>query len=237
MALDDRPNIIVAETHRAFDDEIKQAIRARCLSCTFLPHFATGVNAPVRDMDTVFARISNIDALRYDGISKYEIEQKAKKSYNGDIVSLVKALDMGSAVFLAQDNDAGGNMMASVLYHKLIDAGIEPDRLIRVIGLEKVIRGESRGVDLYVGEFIDRPTLLRLLDRARIERKIIYETRRFNGHLAKGIRNIASLYATITGMMSDTYVERKSEGVALATYLTKWCLDEKGTEDGKKTSQ
>lgn len=222
-----KKTLIITESHRAISQPIKDTLGLRCLSCTFLPRFTQSVLLEVSKTDHYFIQISNANAVHIDGISRWETEKLLTKRYFGNIVPMILDMDEGGDILLAQDNDGGGNLMASLLYYKLIANGVEKKRIKRIIGIEAVRRNGIKAVDIYTGSFIPFELLMRIMERHRMEHRDIAIFMSIDRRLGKGYRNIVSLNESINNSYYEDVVPRASEGVALATYLTKWALDEK----------
>lgn len=220
-------NIIITESHRAISTSIKDALGLKCLSATFLPAFSQSTKMEVTHIDHFFIKVSNPKALQFDGISRYETEKLFNKKYFCNIVPMILDLDNGEDILLAQDNDTGGNFMASLLYYKLIANGIEKKRIKRLVGVEKVVRDGKYAIDLYFGLFMPFELVLRILERYRIEQKSIGAFRSIDRRVGKGFRNIVALNEALEKSFYEDIIERNSEGVSLATYLTKHGLNEK----------
>lgn len=220
-------NLIIAESHRAISDPIKKALGLRCLSATFLPAFSQSTKMEVARTEHFFIKTSNPKALQLDGISKYEIEKLFTKKYFNNIIPMILDIDNGKDIILAQDNDAGGNFMASLLYYKLISNGIEKKRIKRLLGIERVSRDGRYAIDLYFGLFMPFELVIRILERYRIEQKSIGAFRSIDRRIGKGFRNIVALNEALEKSYYEDTIMRNSEGVSLATYFTKQALDEK----------
>ena len=202
------------------DEEMKTAMQARCVSFTFLPRFKNVIYSHSLDvLDNVFIGVSNPKVMRADNTSRYDLEERFKREYQGRIVPLLLDLYEGGDIFLAQDNDAGGNMMASLLRYKLREAGIPTIRIKRLIGAEKTRRDGNRRLDMYMGQFYPDKLLARVLDRYRREYEDIRKYGIIDKRLRKGYRNIVSLKEVFSNDIFSEEIKKASNGLALATYL------------------
>lgn len=220
-------DLIITESHRAISDPIKKTLGLRCLSATFLPAFSQSTKMEVTQTEHYFIKTSNPKALQLDGASKYETEKLFTKKYFNNIIAMILDLDNGKDIILAQDNDAGGNFMASLLYYKLISNGIEKKRIKRLLGIERVSRDGKYAIDLYFGLFMPFELTIRVLERYRIEQKTISTFRSIDRRIGKGFRNIVALNETLEKSFYEDTIRRNSEEVSFATYLTKQALEEK----------
>ena len=226
----DKKHIVITESHRILSDTMKEAMGARCISFTFLPFFTQRcTNGFIPSMDDVFIGVSNPSVLRADGISKYELEKDFTRVYQKNVIALILDLSCEDGDFiLAHDNDAGGNMMASLLYYKLIHNGVSPTRIKRIIGMELTVRGGMKCLDTYAGSFYPQTLLMSVLSRYQKEQEDIRKYAKIDKRLRRGYRNIVALHQSFNKIGATEEIIKKSNGTALATYLTNGVLD--GTE-------
>ena len=220
-------NLIITESHRMLGEEEKKIMQARCVSFTFLPRLKQVYDAEVKEVEDIFIQLSNIKALKVDNTSKYDLEKKFVREYQRNIIPLLLDLYEGGEIFLAQDNDAGGNMMASLLRYKLIDSGIPKEKIKRIIGVEITRRNGKRSLDIYGGKFYPKKLFLRIIDRYRGESEDIHKCGKIDTRLRKGHRNIVALKETLNHCYFAEDIKRESEGIGLATYLVSGVLNER----------
>ena len=223
-------NLIITESHKLLDDEMKDILEANNLSCTFLPKFFNN-NKTISSTLEYFISISNTNAMKLDGISNYYFKKMLKDDYNNDIVNLIidtVDVESDSLIFLAQDNDTSGHLMANLLYYKLLDNNINKDRIKRVVGIEKVFRNKIPMLDIYLANFYEENLFYAILNRKRLENKFVFEAKKESIDLMAGYRNIYSLYkiANIINNGDEVIINKKSNEVCLATYITNGLLSE-----------
>jgi len=215
-------NLIITETHRAVTQKQKQILNAKCLAFTFLPKFKN-TNALIETHFDYSLTISNMKRSLYlDNISSFELIDFLKK-YQYDIIALIKSLITDDdVIFLAQDNDTYGNFMASLLYYKLLEAGVSPSKIKRVVGLQISKRNGFDFLDIYIGTFIDEKLFFSIINKKRLEQNFIFKAKKESMLLYAGYRKNTSLFMLIKTINNYQQVEmpKKSDGISLATYLT-----------------
>ena len=221
-------NLIIAETHRAVTDKQKELLKAKCLSFTFVPKFKN-TNALIETHNDYQIFVSNLGkGLNLDGISSFELKDLIKE-YQYDIIGMIQSLiTPDDTIFLAQDNDAYGNFMASALYYQLTNEGINPNNIKRVVGLQISKRNSYECLDVYMGTFIEERLFFSIINKKRMEQNFVFSGKKHNTLLQAGYRKNVSLFLLLKIISENKKVElkKKSDGISLATYLTNGLMEE-----------
>jgi len=213
-------NLIITETHRLLSAEMKKVLDAKNISFTFLPSFSRSLDNKTETTNDHFVLVSNPKAMTLDDISRFDLHRLYEKEHNRNIVSLLCDLTPeGGTVFLAQDNDAGGNFMASMLYYHLQDKGIKKENIKRIVGIQEVYRNEKPYLDVYMGNFISEDVFYAILNRKRMEKRFIFFAKAVHKSLMAGYRKITALYLSVINIGEEIEINKKTDGIALATYL------------------
>jgi len=231
-------NLIITESSRMLNTQAKEALDAQSLSFTFLPAFVQLDKSMLLSasnpypLDNVFPFVTNTRFITVDGVSRYFVEKIFNKEYMQRVIPFILHFyNEEGDILLAQDNDQGGNMMASLLYYLLIDNGVPHGKIKRIIGVEEVIRDNYSCLDVYMGSFYSKKLLLSLLERDRIEKQAITEFGKIDKRLKKGFRRIGALKHTLTLYYYNNGINIVSKNIALCTYLAQYAISKKEEEN------
>jgi len=216
-----KKNILIAESHLSITDKIRKGMNATSISFTCRPAYYT-VSGRIESLNNIYTRVSMPRALKIDGIDN---PKQKLDDYGDNIISLIHSIHMKKEgfIFLAQDNDTNGNIMASLLYYLLINEGVPEDAIIRVTTLDA---SKEASLLFDTGEFFPEKQFIEIINRDRQEQYMM------NGAMYRtrlGYRNIAALAHIKAISSKDGYmVQRLSTNIAFATYITKYLLGEGG---------
>lgn len=214
-------NLFIAESSQGTHRPCMEVIDATLMSFTFKASFSSIAN-PILDVcQQTFIRVANPKAFKVDGFSNPE--ETLDMIYDGEILNMIKALhekESKGYIYLGQDLDAGGQLMASLLYYHLINIGIEDKYILRV----PLLQTGYDYLNIGFGEFYENSQVLDILETSRLEQTMMNT----GNKTAMGYRNIFALeHIYNRGKEQNPKVKRKSLGVGNATYLTKFALDER----------
>lgn len=214
-------NIFIAESHIGNHTSGIEVLASRVgqtelLAFTFRPSFYTIKEEIVSPTAQTKIPISNKEALYYSGMGKYKMFSLIKEKEYDIIDFIMSEIGYDGLVFLGQDADAAGQLMASLIYWHLIDRGIEPRRILRVPLMEMGYDGLNIG---FTTSIYPKLQLSAILEAIRLEQVMMHQ---YGTKL--GYRNLLSLKAVKENRDRD--IDRISVGTSTATYLTKYALGE-----------
>lgn len=214
-------NLFIAESSKGTHRPCMKELDATLMSFTFRASLM-GLANPIKDICAqTYIRVGNIKAFKVDGItSPAEVLEYA---YGSDILSMIKAFhekDGKGYIYLGQDLDANGQLMASLLYYHLINIGVEEEYILRV----PLLQTGYDYMNIGFGEFYSYWQLLAILETERLEQTMMNSGRK----TGMGYRNIFALeHIRNRSREHNPKVKRISLGVGSATYITKYLLDER----------
>ncbi len=214
-------NLFIAESSKGTHRPCMKEIDAKLISFTFRPSLI-GLSTPIEDIcRQTYIKVSRPSIMKVDGLSNPE--EALDMIYGGDILGMIKALhEKGEKgkIYLGQDLDANGQLMASMLYYHLLNIGVEEKYILRV----PLLQTGYDYLNIGFGEFYEQYQLLAILESIRIEQAMMN-----TGKATRmGYRNIFAIeHFYNRSKERDPKVKRSSLGVGSATYLTKFVLDEK----------
>jgi len=220
--VDEFVNLFIAESHignhvdaiPVLSDEYG---KTELLSFTFRPSFkklkdeiecpTTQINIPISNKNTIY----------HSSLSNYSLKKiMAKNSF--DIVDfIIYQVKNDGIVFLGQDADFSGQLMASLLFYHLVDRGIEPYRVLRVPLLEAGY--DYINIGFAEDGYYTRNQLNIILNFMRLEQIMMHQ---FGTKL--GFRNMEAL--RVLYEEKPSVLKRLSKGTSTATYVTKFLLGE-----------
>lgn len=217
-------NIFIAESSHGRHVPCMDMFNAKLISFTFRPSFNT-LFLPIKDITvSSYIRVANPRALKVDGLTNPS--EALDTFYGGDIIAMIVALHQkgeGKRIYLGYDLDSNGEYMSALLYYHLLNAGVDEENIFRVPLTQT-------GYDFFsfaFGTFYDYNQLVAIMEADRHEQLLMH-----TGKRAKmGYRNIFALdHIANRKKEKDPEVVALSNGVGMATYLTKSILNEEGTE-------
>ncbi len=214
-------NIFISESHignhvSGIEVLASEVGHTELLAFTFRPSFYTIKDEIVSPTTQIKIPISNKEALYYSGMSKYKMFNLMKEKEYDIIDFIMSEIGNNGLVFLGQDADSAGQLMASLIYWNLIDRGIEPRRVLRVPLMEMGYDGLNIG---FTTSIYPKLQLSTILEAIRLEQVMMHQ---YGTKL--GYRNLLALKAVQEN--KDKEIERISTGTSTATYLTKYALGE-----------
>lgn len=210
-------DLFISESSRGVHVPLAEELDFTLISFTFLPSFSS-LSVPIKKVTDVRAIFTGNNKNFYAEVGLGADEYLSL--HERDLISII--LDVhkkvnAKRIFLAQDDDYQGNLMASVLYYHLIKNGIEKHDILRM----PLFDGGYDYLSIGLTNFLGEETVVEMLERARMERYYINASPKIPG----GVRK----------MYAMKYIEdHKGKPVEVAgdksctsTYLTKAMLDEK----------
>jgi hypothetical protein len=215
-------NIYITESHIGnhtvgVEALSKEVGKTEILAFTFRPAFYT-ITAEIESPTTqTKVPISNKNALFYSAMSNYQM-QSFLKERDFDIIDFIMyQIKETGLVFLGQDADAAGQLMASLIFWHLVDRGIEPRRILRTPLMDVQKDGTTIG---FTTSIYSKLQLCNILEAIRLEQVMMHQ---FGTKL--GYRNLLALKAVEE--YRGKKIKRLSQGTSTATYLTKYALGER----------
>lgn len=220
-------DIFISESYIGMHRPACDTLNVKFMAFTFPTSFVS-ISRPIKNvvLDTKIP-VTEKSFLYIEGKNMEDsLKYCESEEYNGDIIALIVSLKEewnATNIFLGQDLDHKGQLMASLLYYYLIEAGIDSNNIFRVPLIETGYDYTNIGF----GEFYSREQLRAILELSRIEEhmRLVYPRTRM------GYRKMFTLAHIEKYRRDKRYkVKRQTKGVSTATYLTKSALVEKSKE-------
>lgn len=215
-------HLFISESDKGIHGEINEGLDASLLSFTFYPRLST-ISRPVVNLDDVnVAVVKNQIRLNHESAyADYEIK------YFCNILPMVTDIvekQNGEYVFVGFDLDAMGQLMASVLYYKLIEHGFPKENIIRVPLIDRGYDyiDECDYLNIGFGEFYQKKQLFAILEAMRFEEMMMKNSAFRTGF---GYRKMSALEHFVNRNKSEEVI-RKNKYTNLATYVTKKLIKE-----------
>lgn len=219
-------DIFIAESSKGRHIPSSKELNITLMSFTFMVSFQSYLTPTVDIARQTYIKVSNPRAFMIIG------EEYAKDilniDYNGEIVSLIADMhkERGKCnIFLGQDDDVAGNLMAAVLRIHLLNLGVEDTYIIRMPLM-------ARGYDymmLKMSSFYDNEQLLAIINAKARELVKMNGKGRVGMNFRSGYRNDFALFHIVDKMKElNPTVKKLSSGVGSAVYITKSVLEERG---------
>jgi len=224
-------NVFVAESSIGCHIPVLKDMDAKLISFTFRPSFHSLVAEMYSVEEQVSVRIKLQKALRIGGVENPL--ELLSDIYQGDIIELIKDFRLKNKegiIYLGQDSDTMGHIMASILYYHLIERGVPKEKIVRqpLTAYGYKYNQKDGQYEEYVykadGEFIPYEKLLEILSLDQKEQRVMHT----GNPIRMGFRNLFSLehiYNRSREYMPE--VMRLSGGTSNATYITKWAIEER----------
>ncbi|CAA6806721.1 MAG: Unknown protein [uncultured Sulfurovum sp.] len=197
------------------------ALELKLVAFTFIPTFFK-LDKEVRCLEDIMIPSAKRANLFIDGMDKEAIAHYKNENSN-DFIDILCSLHKkeGGNIYLGQDNDVAGNVMASLLYHHLIKRGIPKESILRIPLLEV---GYDWGT-FVGGSFYPIEQLIKIMEKRRKERYMMNVSPRTQF----GYRVLYALHlaAYINKNIEGYRVPRKNSYTSTITYIVKFLLGEK----------
>jgi len=206
----EKKNLFISES--SIGNHIASDIfNANHLSFTFYPAFKD-ISKNITNVDEVVYFIKNTKNFYLNGTNCFEeYEKNCKNKIEDFIISLNP-----KNIFIGFDLDIMGQIMASILYYRLILKGFNEENIIRVpLTDEGYIRQEEKdSAYIAFGDFYEYEELLSILNAIRLEYLLISKTK-------AGFRKMEILEIINDRRLPDVY-KRKNLGTNTVTYMFKY---------------
>ena len=214
-------DIFISESSYGMHIPATKEINANLISFTFRPSYYSLSEKITNITGQVRISISKTTALKVEGEPDSKI-QALFDDCGRDIISfiLAKAEEWQSKkIYLGQDLDENGELMASLLYYHLLESGVPHDRLFRV----PLIETGYDYLNIGFSDFYPKEQLKEILNLDIEEQRMMLKHPR----TLLGFRNLFALSHINTMIQNKTnIVFRKSTGTNTATAITKIVIGE-----------
>lgn len=207
-----KENLFIAESriglHLAPD-----IFKANMFTFTFYPVFKKIETPDV--LDRVEYYVTNKKNFYLNDKNIYEHYAKNYQSIEDMIIKELKP----KYIFVGFDLDLAGQIMASILYYKLVKKGFNEKNIFRIPLTDEGYIKDKNDVFIGFGEFFDKNTLDEVLNAIELENKLINK-------IKMGFRNAEILRTLYNKTYPDVY-KRRNDKTNTITYIVKAMMEEK----------